>query len=126
MIGLFQSIPHRTLYLLSGRILRFAIHTWLGLMAVLMITDQFSGRTTFSDSQLLEAKMVVFSMIAVALFGFLPWLKSPGMTWQLATSEPGTFRGICNRCAVFLPFVGLAVLIGGGVLWLLILKGVVT
>ena len=66
---------------------------------------------------MLKVQFIVSSMFGVMLLGTLPWLVNPKETWRLAKSEPGNFQGICNRCAAFLPFVGLVVLVFGVICW---------
>jgi hypothetical protein len=66
---------------------------------------------------LLKVEFICISMFGVILLGILPWLANPKETWRLATSEPGSFQGICNRCAAFLPSVGLVVVVFAVVFW---------
>ena len=107
-VGLMWRSRHN-LYQLNGRILRFAIRTWIALIAGFAIAD-WTSRGGVPDSwQMLEIQVLVFSVIAVAIFCVVPWVQDPKGTYQRAISEPGDYQGICNRCAAFLPMIALAV-----------------
>lgn len=111
----------RKIYLINGKLLNYVIKTWVGLMLGIVAMETFAHSDTLDDVDMLDVKFIVFAMIGVALFGTLPWFMNPKDTWRLAKSEPGNFQGICNRCAAFLPFVGLVVLIGAGIFWALVI-----
>jgi len=66
---------------------------------------------------MLKVKFIVISMFGVILLGTFPWLINPRETWRSTKSEPGSFQGICNRCAALLPFVGLVVLVFAAIFW---------
>jgi len=108
---------HRTIYLINGKLLNYSIKVWVGLMIGITLMETFAPTEGLNDVDMLKIKFIVFSMVGVMLLGTLPWLINPKETWRLAKSEPGNFRGICNRCAAFLPFVGLAVLVFAGIYW---------
>jgi dolichyl-phosphate-mannose--protein O-mannosyl transferase len=110
---------HQKIYLLNGKLLNYAIKVWLGLMIGITALEMFAPKDGLNNLDMLKIKFIVLSMVAVMLLGTLPWLINSKETWRFATSESGTFQGICNRCAAFLPFVGLIILFFTGVFWIL-------
>jgi len=121
--ALDQLQPQRDLYQLNGRLQKFAVKTFLGLMLGLWITDNVAPGLIPEELEMLKIKVLVFSMIAIAVIGLAPWLRDPSGTWKRATSEPGDYQGICNRCAAFMPLVGLGVLLVAALLWLAMIYG---
>ena len=108
---------HRQIYLASGKLLNYAIKVWVGLMIGITIMESFAPAEGLNGLDMFKIQFIVFSMIGVTLLGTLPWIKNPKDTLRWATSEPGNFQGVCNRCAAFLPFVGLIVLVFAGIFW---------
>ena len=115
-----QANSRSKLYLLNGQILKFAIETWAGLILGFAIANKFAPKVDPTEMESLKIKIIVFSMIGVTFLGSLPWLKDPNRTWRWATSEPGNLQGVCNRCAAFLPIVGVVVLLIIVIFWLLL------
>jgi hypothetical protein len=108
---------HRTIYRINGKLLNYAIKVWVGLMIGISLAETLAPTDHLDDLDMLKVKFIVISMFGVILLGTFPWLTNPRETWRLTKSEPGSFQGICNRCAAFLPFVGLVVLIFAVIFW---------
>ena len=108
---------HRTIYKANGKLLNYAIRVWVGLMIGITLMETFTPAEHLGALDMLKVEFIGISMFAVILVGGLPWLINPKETWRLAKSEPGSFQGICNRCAAFLPFVGLVVLVFAAIFW---------
>jgi hypothetical protein len=108
---------HRTIYKINGKLLNYAIKVWVGLMIGISLAETLAPTDHLDDLDMLKVKFIVISMFGVILLGTFPWLTNPRETWRLTKSEPGSFQGICNRCAAFLPFVGLVVLIFAVIFW---------
>lgn len=108
---------HHKLYLLNGKLLNYSIKVWISLMIGIAVMEEFHTTEGFDGLDMLKIKFIVFSMIGVAILGIYPWYLNPKDTWRLATSESGSYKGICNRCAAFLPFIGAIVLIFAGIFW---------
>jgi hypothetical protein len=108
---------HRTVYKINGKLLNYVIKTWVGLMIGITLMETFAPAGDLDALDMLKVKFIVISMFGVIVFGTFPWLVNPKDTWRLAKSEPGNVQGICNRCAAFLPFVGLIVLVFAMIFW---------
>ena len=108
---------HRTIYRINGKLLNYAIKVWVGLMIGITLMETFAPAEHLGAMDMLKVEFIGISMFAVILLGALPWPVNPKETWRLAKSEPGTFKGICNRSAAFLPFLGLVVLVFAVIYW---------
>ncbi len=108
---------HRTIYKANGKLLNYAIKVWVGLMIGITVMETFAPSEHLGALDMLKVEFIGISMFAVILLGTLPWLVNAKETWRLATSEPGNFQGICNRCAAFLPFAGLVVSVLAVIYW---------
>ena len=108
---------YRTIYKANGKLLNYSIKAWVGLMIGITVMETFAPSEHLGALDMFKVQFIVISMFGVILLGAFPWLINPKETWRLAKSEPEDFQGICNRCAAFLPFVGLVVLVIAGVYW---------
>ncbi|HEY1173544.1 MAG TPA: hypothetical protein VGH19_19420 [Verrucomicrobiae bacterium] len=113
----------RDLYRLNGQLQRFAVKTFFGLMLGFWITDNLAPDLIPEKLEIFKIQILVCSMIGIAIIGIVPWLRDPSGTWKRATSEPGDYQGICNRCAAFMPLVALGVVVISILLWLMMMYG---
>lgn len=108
---------HRAVYRFNGKLLNYVIKLWVGLMIGISVMETFAPAGHLDALDMLKVQFIVVSMLGVILLGTLPWIVNSKETWRLAKSEPGSFQGICNRCAAFLPFAGLVILVFAGIFW---------